>query len=329
MPNYRFDCFSFDSHRLALYRRRERVALRPKTAQVLRALLAADGEVVVKRDLVLAVWGTPHVSDQSLFQAISELRRALAPLEPVVTHPNRGYAWAEKTSVASPRQWLRAAAVAGIAAGAALVLLAAPAFRATPAVAAAKPLPALHALSNGMTSLREQRFAEAERQFGLALAANPQFSEARLLLAETWLAQGDTERARAMAASLLDAGSTAGAYVNVAAMDLLSRTSTVDGTQDAALDWARSAADGARDSGFACAVAELEDRIAQLTSSEQRETPGSEPRQSPVMAAAPSEQPAYCQQIHRELPETGQLERRPAAPGRGYCRAPVLTRSMA
>ena len=163
MPHYRFDCFSFDSQRLALYRRKEPVALRPKTAQVLKALLESGGDVVAKRDLVLAVWGTPHASDQSLFQAISELRRALAPLEPIVTHPNRGYAWAEKTSVATSRQWLRAAAVAGFAAGAALVLLAAPGFRAAPAVAAVKPLPALHALSNGVASLRDRRYAEAER----------------------------------------------------------------------------------------------------------------------------------------------------------------------
>ena len=163
----------------------------------------------------------------------------------------------------------------------------------------------------------------------LALAANPQFREARLLLAETWLAQGDTPRARAMAAALLDGGSTTGAYINVAAMDLLSRTSTLDGTQDAALDWARSAADGARDSGFACAVAELEDRIAQLTTSAQPGPPGPEPRQSPVTASAPAEQPAYCQEIHRERPDTGQLERLPAAPGRGYCRLQTPTHSMA
>ncbi|MEM9057543.1 MAG: winged helix-turn-helix domain-containing protein [Pseudomonadota bacterium] len=326
MRHYRFEPFTFDSQRGALHRNRQRVALRPKAAQLLRTLLEAGGDVVPKGALVNAVWGTPHVADQSLFQTVSELRRALAPLDVIVTHPNRGYAWAGPLASASRRRWVQAASVAALIAGS-LLLAPAPEVGNVAATDTAQPLPALHALSNGILSLREQRFADAERHFALALSAHPQLHEARLLLAETWLARGDTTRARTLAVALLDAASPDEAYLTVAAMDLLSRTSAADGTHDAALDWARSAADGARDSGFVCAVAELEDRIATLAGVPQPSEPT--PRQSPVLARAAEAQPTYCQQIYREQPDTGRHDAASRSPAAVRCRQEALLTSMA
>ena len=93
MHAYRFANFHFNRERLELQRDGVRLSLRPKTASLLRLLIDRRTQIVAKRSLRCEIWHSEHVQDQSLFQAISELRKALAPLEPIITHPNLGYQW--------------------------------------------------------------------------------------------------------------------------------------------------------------------------------------------------------------------------------------------
>lgn len=53
------------------------IKLRSKTFEVLRLLVANAGRVVSKEELMEAVWRNLHVSDDSIFQCIRELRTAL------------------------------------------------------------------------------------------------------------------------------------------------------------------------------------------------------------------------------------------------------------
>jgi DNA-binding winged helix-turn-helix (wHTH) protein len=69
--------------------------LEPKSMDVLVALLAKEGGVVTKEEILSEVWPETFVSDGALFRVISELRRALGddrqrPLF-IQTVPKRGY----------------------------------------------------------------------------------------------------------------------------------------------------------------------------------------------------------------------------------------------
>ena len=50
------------------------IKLRPKAFDLLRLLAANAGRVVSKQELMEAVWPNVHVSDDSLFQCIRQLR---------------------------------------------------------------------------------------------------------------------------------------------------------------------------------------------------------------------------------------------------------------
>ncbi len=60
-------------------RQNEAVHLRKQSVMVLRFLAENMGQVVEKKQIFDTVWGGLHVSDDSLTQCISEIRRALAP----------------------------------------------------------------------------------------------------------------------------------------------------------------------------------------------------------------------------------------------------------
>lgn len=68
-------------------------ALRPQAAEVLKLLAARTGMLVGKDELVRAVWGSIAVTDDSLVQCITEIRKALGDdkHEIVRTLPKRGY----------------------------------------------------------------------------------------------------------------------------------------------------------------------------------------------------------------------------------------------
>jgi len=72
-----------------------RRTLEPKVMQLLLRLIAADGELVTKEELVESVWEGNRVADSALTRGMSELRRALgdnaANPRFIETIPTRGY----------------------------------------------------------------------------------------------------------------------------------------------------------------------------------------------------------------------------------------------
>lgn len=68
-------------------------SLRPQTSRVLALLVANTGTVVTKDALMEEVWAGTHVTDDSLVQCISEIRRTLGPEDgkAVATIPKKGY----------------------------------------------------------------------------------------------------------------------------------------------------------------------------------------------------------------------------------------------
>jgi DNA-binding winged helix-turn-helix (wHTH) protein len=87
--------FRFDLSREALWRGDEAVALTPKASAVLRCLVAERGRLVLKDELIDAVWPDTAVSDASLKVCIREIRRALgdsfAAPRFIATAHRRGY----------------------------------------------------------------------------------------------------------------------------------------------------------------------------------------------------------------------------------------------
>jgi adenylate cyclase len=89
----RFDSFTLDLERLRLDSPAGHAGLRRKSFDVLRYLIEHAGSVVTKEELIKDVWPDVTVSDESLTQCISEVRRALgkAGHRIVKTVPRRGY----------------------------------------------------------------------------------------------------------------------------------------------------------------------------------------------------------------------------------------------
>lgn len=99
------------------------VSLRPQSADVLAELARHAGTVVLKSDLMDRVWADTHVTDDSLVQCVSEIRKALGEdAGALVTVPKKGYRLDEveheatmvETPPTGPRK--RAPLVAAIAA---------------------------------------------------------------------------------------------------------------------------------------------------------------------------------------------------------------------
>ena len=93
-----FGPFQLDEHSRALSRDGEPVATTDRDARVLFMLVSHAGQVISKDALVAAGWDDVAVSDNSLEQAISRLRRTLGPRPGggpfVETVPRRGYRFA-------------------------------------------------------------------------------------------------------------------------------------------------------------------------------------------------------------------------------------------
>ena len=89
----RFESFTLDLERLRLDGAVGHADLRRKSFDVLRYLIEHAGLVVTKEELIKGVWPDVTVSDESLTQCISEVRRALgeAGHRIIKTVPRRGY----------------------------------------------------------------------------------------------------------------------------------------------------------------------------------------------------------------------------------------------
>jgi DNA-binding winged helix-turn-helix (wHTH) protein len=99
-----FDGFVLDLTRGVLTAEAREVVLRPKTTAVLAHLLAHAGQIVSRDALLSVVWGDVAVSDDSLTQCVSEIRRALGTVqaEMLQTHARRGYVMATQLRPVAP-----------------------------------------------------------------------------------------------------------------------------------------------------------------------------------------------------------------------------------
>jgi DNA-binding winged helix-turn-helix (wHTH) protein/tetratricopeptide (TPR) repeat protein len=89
----RFQGFTLDLDQFSLHGPAGRVALRRKSFDVLRYLVERAGRVVCKEEVMSAVWPDVTVSEESLTQCISEIRRALGDKDHriIKTVARRGY----------------------------------------------------------------------------------------------------------------------------------------------------------------------------------------------------------------------------------------------
>ncbi len=98
---YRFDRFTLDLIRGALLAAGgTEVALRPKAFTLLRQLVENAGRLIDRDEIMAAVWPGVIVTDDSVTQAIKEIRRALGDGEQRLlrTVPRRGFLFAAEVS---------------------------------------------------------------------------------------------------------------------------------------------------------------------------------------------------------------------------------------
>jgi adenylate cyclase len=90
---FRFSGYTLDVVRGCLRNAEGEIELRPKSFEVLRCLVAKAGHLVAKEELIKTVWPNVVVSDESLMQCVSEVRRAIGDSVQAIikTVPRRGY----------------------------------------------------------------------------------------------------------------------------------------------------------------------------------------------------------------------------------------------
>src|SRR3954454_6804216 len=100
----RFDTYVLDLERGCILAGNEEIAIRPKTFEFLRYLVSNPGRLVSKDELLTAVWPNVIVSDDSLVQCVTELRRALQDHDQrlIKTVQRRGYRFEAAVSVEPP-----------------------------------------------------------------------------------------------------------------------------------------------------------------------------------------------------------------------------------
>ena len=93
--DYAFGPFRVDARKRRLWKGEQLVPLTPKAFETLLALVRQAGDVVEKDDLLEIVWPNVHVSEETLTQNISTIRKALGDTsehpEYIATVPRRGY----------------------------------------------------------------------------------------------------------------------------------------------------------------------------------------------------------------------------------------------
>jgi DNA-binding winged helix-turn-helix (wHTH) protein len=106
---YEFGSYRLDAQSGILFREGERVALSPKVAELLVALVQAEGSVLTREQLLQQVWPDTIIEEGSLSSHISMLRKALRTgpdgHDFIETLPKRGYRFAapvERTGSEKP-----------------------------------------------------------------------------------------------------------------------------------------------------------------------------------------------------------------------------------
>src|SRR5262245_16364230 len=99
---YEFCGFRADPLTRRLFKGRELVSLTPKAFDTLLILIAKRGQVVLKNDLINAVWMDTAVEENNLTQQIAALRRVFNERAGdhrfIVTVPGRGYSFVAPVS---------------------------------------------------------------------------------------------------------------------------------------------------------------------------------------------------------------------------------------
>ena len=87
-----FADFQFDSSQNILYKNNEIITLTANQAKLLALFLADPKQILSKEDILQHVWCDRVVSEQVVFQNISQLR-AIFSDGAIKTFPKRGYQW--------------------------------------------------------------------------------------------------------------------------------------------------------------------------------------------------------------------------------------------
>jgi adenylate cyclase len=97
---FQFGEYALDDVRGCLRTADREVELRPKSFEVLRCLVENAGRLVMKAELIKAVWPNVVVTDESLTRCISEVRHAIGDGDQKIikTVPRRGYLFAAPVS---------------------------------------------------------------------------------------------------------------------------------------------------------------------------------------------------------------------------------------
>lgn len=90
--NYYFQDFQFKSDQLTLLKQGHTVKLRANEAKLLALLLSDTQRVFSKENILETVWAGKVISEQSIFQNISNLRVIFGDTA-IVTHSKKGYQW--------------------------------------------------------------------------------------------------------------------------------------------------------------------------------------------------------------------------------------------
>jgi adenylate cyclase len=100
---YTFEGYTLDLTRGSLRAGEDEIKLRPKCLELLRYLVENPGRLVLKDELIEAVWPNVIVSDDSLAQCISDLRDALNDVRRriIKTVTRRGYLFAAPVSLST------------------------------------------------------------------------------------------------------------------------------------------------------------------------------------------------------------------------------------
>ncbi|RWC55677.1 winged helix-turn-helix domain-containing protein [Mesorhizobium sp.] len=108
-PIYRFAGFSLDAGAGLLRNGSGEIALRPKSFALLIYFVENAGRVLSKDELIAAIWTDVTVSDDSLTQCITDIRRALGDKEQklIRTVPRRGYMLPGEALLAAARPMLQ------------------------------------------------------------------------------------------------------------------------------------------------------------------------------------------------------------------------------
>jgi len=69
--------------------------IRPKTFQLLLALVEHKNQIIDKQTLLNDIWHDVNVDEQVIFQSIGEIRKAFSGKKVIQTHPRKGYSWVE------------------------------------------------------------------------------------------------------------------------------------------------------------------------------------------------------------------------------------------